>query len=114
MSETSAALSSEARVPTAVPRRYLAQLCKHFRHKLPVTFDAGHGRIEFPMGVCELDATSDEGALLMRAFAGDEAGLARLEEVVARHLERFAFREQPAIRWARAAAPGGAHASVAT
>jgi hypothetical protein len=23
-------LSSEARVPTLVPRRYLAQLCKHF------------------------------------------------------------------------------------
>ena len=38
----------------------------------------------------------------MRLSAGDEAALARLEDVVARHLLRFAFREKPEIRWTRA------------
>jgi hypothetical protein len=103
MNATPAMLSSEARVPTAVPRRYLAQLCKHFQHKLPVTLDEGHGRIEFPAGSCELDAAADAGILLMRVVASDEAALAKLEDVVARHLERFAFREEPEVRWTRAA-----------
>jgi hypothetical protein len=95
--------SSEARVPTAVPRRYLAQLCEHFQHKLPVTFDERQGRIEFAAGRCELDAAASAGTLLMRVVASDEAALARLEGIVARHLERFAFREQPEVRWARVA-----------
>jgi uncharacterized protein len=92
-------LSSEARVPTAVPRRYLGQLCKHFEHKLPVTLSADRGRIEFPAGVGLLEAEAE--ALVMRATASDEAALARLEDVVARHLERFAFRDKPEVRWAR-------------
>lgn len=103
MNATAAMLSSEARVPTAVPHRYLAQLCKHFQHKLQVTFDERHGRIEFPAGRCELDAVASAGTLLLRVVASDEAALAKLEDVVARHLERFAFREQPEVRWTRAA-----------
>ena len=103
MSTTPALLSSEARVPTAVPRRYLAQLCKHFQHKLPVTFDERQGRIEFPAGPCELEAEADAGTLLMRVTAGDKAALAKLEDVVARHLVRFAFREEPQVCWTRAA-----------
>lgn len=93
--------SSEARVTTAVPRRYLAQLCKHFEHKLPVALAEDRGRIEFSGGVCALEAGDD--ALTMRLTAEDEAALARLEDVVARHLVRFAFREPPDIRWTRTA-----------
>jgi hypothetical protein len=96
-------LSSEARVLTAVPGRYLAQLCKHFQHKLPVTLDEGHGRIEFAAGPCELDAETAAGILVMRVIASDESGLARLEDVVARHLVRFAFREKPEVLWTRVA-----------
>jgi hypothetical protein len=102
MSDTSAMLSSEARVPAAVPRRYMAQLCKHFGHKLPVTFDERHGRIEFATGRCELDAEAASEILVMRVIAGDEPDLARLEDVIARHLVRFAFREKPEVRWTRA------------
>ena len=92
---------SEARVATDVPRRYLGQLCKHFQHKLPVELTETQGRIEFPMGVCTLDAAALPGTLLMRATAADETALGRLEEVVGRHLERFAFREPLAVVWAR-------------
>ena len=103
MDATPAMLASEARVATAMPHRYVAQLCKHFGHKLPVTFDERHGRIEFAAGRCELDAASSAGTLLMRVFASDEAALAKLEDVIARHLERFAFREKPEVRWMRTA-----------
>jgi hypothetical protein len=97
-----AALTSEARVATELPRRYLGQLCKHFQHKLPVELTETHGRVEFAMGVCTLDAESVAGVLLMRVEAADEAALAKLEDVVARHLERFAFREALAVAWVRA------------
>ncbi len=97
--EAAPGLSSEARVPTAVPRRYLGQLCKHFEHKLPVALAENRGRIEFPTGVCQLDAETE--ALVMRVTAGDEAALARLEDAVARHLERFAFRDKLEVHWVR-------------
>jgi len=102
MSETVSLRSSEARVSTALPRRYLGQLCKHFEHKLPVVLEEWQGRIAFPMGLCELDAARLPFTLIMRVSAADEAALARLEDVVARHLVRFAFREEMSVRWIRA------------
>ncbi|TCZ65594.1 DUF2218 domain-containing protein [Roseicella aquatilis] len=83
------------------PRRSLAQLCKHFQHKLPVTLDEAHGRIDFPAGTCTLDARDE--VLVMQVAAGDAAGLASLEDVIARHLLRFAFRQPPEIHWTRSA-----------
>ena len=94
--------SVKANVPTVHASKYLQQLCKHFAHKLPVTFDPERGRIEFSLGVCELTAVP--GVLNMRAEAADETALRQLEQVVARHLERFAFREQPEIAWIPAVA----------
>ena len=94
MNASPSTVSSEARVQTALSRRYLEQLCKHFQHKLPVTLEDGHGLIAFPAGTCELDAVAPAGILMMRVVAGDEPGLIMLEDVVARHLQRFAFREE--------------------
>src|SRR5262245_59348360 len=93
---------SEARVATALAARYLGQLCKHFAHKLPVRQTEREGRIDFPIGICRLEAEGD--TLVLNAEAPDADSLARLEEVVARHLERFAFRDKPAIDWHRLAA----------
>ena len=90
--------NSQAQIATPLASRYLQQLCKHFAHKLPVTFDPQQGRIEFQAGTCELVAAA--GALTLRAEAADPEALARLEQVVASHLERFAFREQPQLAWA--------------
>ena len=60
------------------------------------------GRIDFPMGVCTLDAEAAPGTLLMRASPADETALAKRQEVVGRHLERFAFREALAVQRVRA------------
>jgi len=95
------AFRSAARVEMAVPSRYLTQLCKHFEHKLPVTHDGKRGSIAFSAGTCALEA--EDGVLVLRVSTEDEAALDRLEDVVARHLLRFAFREPPAICWVRAA-----------
>jgi hypothetical protein len=97
--------TSQAQVTTAMASRYLQQLCKHFAHKLPASHDALQGRIEFALGTCTLAAAGDR--LTLRAQAADEPDLAQLEQIVARHLERFAFRDQPEVVWVREAADRG-------
>lgn|GEM_PF-4305252 len=37
-------------VPTENANRYLQQLCKHWSHKMDVTFTPDEGRIDFPNG----------------------------------------------------------------
>ena len=90
-------------VSIAKPRRYLGQLCKHFEHKLPASYAENYetGRIEFSVGLCELEADEAQGVLTMRVRAANEADLNRLEDVVARHLVRFAFRETLDLAWSR-------------
>lgn len=99
-------LRSEALVNTANAARYMGQLCKHFGHKIPTKLSDSEGSISFPMGRCALSAA--EQVLTMRAEAADAEALARVEEVVASHLDRFAFRDKPAVRWVRIVDMGNA------
>lgn len=96
-------VSAQARVPTAHASKYLQQLCKHWSHNLSVEFDAGRGTVVFPRnargadwpgdGKVTFDAESD--ALVTRIDASVEGQLEGLKGAVARHLDRFAFREAP-------------------
>jgi hypothetical protein len=92
-----ATLTSVARITTAAALRYLGQLCKHFGHKVPASLEGDHGWIAFPFGRCHLAATDDE--LSLHNTAATEAELQRLDEVIASHLQRFAFRETLTITW---------------
>ncbi len=94
--------TSQAQLESALAERYMIQLCKHFRHKLPVACEPGEGRIEFHSGICSMQAT--EGTLTLHANAASEEELGRLEQVVERHLLRFAFRDAPALAWSRSPA----------
>jgi uncharacterized protein len=92
---------SNVYVPTASASRYLQQLCKHWGHKFEVTFTPEHGEIRFGDGgtVVVLDAT--EQALDIRLATADAETAGRMEDVVARHVERFAFRETLKFDWSR-------------
>lgn len=95
-------MKSSATVPTAHAARYMVQLCKHFGHKIPASWDGQEGRITFEAGEAALRATPD--TLLLVSSATDPAGLSQVERVVASHLERFAFREPDlAVEWRRGA-----------
>ena len=80
-----------AHVPTASASRYLQQLCKHWSHKFEVEFDAHKGRIALPFGPTDLVAGDD--ALDVTITLNDGGDPARAQQVVADHLNRFAFRE---------------------
>lgn len=99
----SAAFAAIARVPTASGSRYLQQLCKHWQHNMPVEFTAERGTVTFPRnargadhpgdGLATFDAAAD--TLDVRIDATSPEQLEGLKGVVARHLDRFAFREAP-------------------
>jgi hypothetical protein len=92
-------LSSTASVATQSALRYLGQLCKHFGHKVPASIEGDHGWIAFDFGRCHLAANDTE--LSLHNSAATPEGLARLEQVIASHLERFAFREELSVTWQR-------------
>ena len=96
------ALTCHAKVATPQAEKYLAQLCKHFQHKRPVSFDQHTGHIGFTVGDCRLGAEADTLALSLSAPDPDQ--LAQLQDVVVRHLLRFAFREELRIEWQPTAA----------
>jgi len=97
------AFQSTVRVRTAHASRYLQQLCKHWAHTLAVEFDEQRGSVTFPRNARGADWPGD-GSLALQADAegvdcrleaSAEAQLQALKGAVARHLDRFAFREAP-------------------
>lgn len=96
-------ISATASVPTAHASKYLQQLCKHWQHNLSVQFTADHGTVTFPRdargadwpgdGLVTFDAKAD--ALEVRIDASVAGRLEGLQGAVARHIDRFAFREAP-------------------
>ena len=89
--------TSKTIIPTEQASRYLQQLCKHFAHKLPATFDEQLGQIVFSIGECRLAAT--EGVLRLSLESPNAAEMPQLQDVVERHLVRFAFREELKMDW---------------
>lgn len=101
-------VSSTASVPTGNGSRYLQQLCKHWAHNLAVEYTSEEGRVTFPRegrggnwaGDGTLTMKAGPEALECRIDASEEGQLEALKGVVARHLDRFAFREAPlAFDW---------------
>ncbi|MHA4837376.1 DUF2218 domain-containing protein [Sphingopyxis sp. MSC1_008] len=96
-------VSATAKAPTAHANKYLQQLCKHWQHNLVVEFTPDHGTVTFPKDARGADwpgdalATFDAGpdALSVRIDASVGEQLEGLKGAVARHLDRFAFREAP-------------------
>ncbi|MBC8129628.1 MAG: DUF2218 domain-containing protein [Rhizobiaceae bacterium] len=94
--------TSTSTLETANGSRYLQQLCKHWSHKFTVDFDSKQGTIELPTGVCMLDAAPSQ--LVIKVDAQEATNLGKLEEVVADHIKRFAFKEDLSFHWKRSAA----------
>ena len=99
----SEATSSIADVPTAHASRYLQQLCKHWEHNLAVEYDAERGKVTFPRdargakwpGDAVVAYAARPDSLECRIEASAAGQLDALKGAVARHLDRFAFREAP-------------------
>lgn len=87
-----------AKVATPNGGKYVRQLCKHWSHKLAVELDGDTGKVTFPAGVTTMAA--DREGIAIRIVGENREDVERLTDVVARHIDRFAFREAPlAYEW---------------
>jgi hypothetical protein len=94
-------MQSHARLNTDKAARYMTQLANHWSHDYAVALDATSARIPLPLGACVMLAEPD--GLNVTVEAPVMTSLARLEDVVAEHLLRFAFREPVGrLAWTRA------------
>jgi hypothetical protein len=84
---------ARGRAATASGSKYLQQLCKHWSHKFDVDFSPTRGEVRFASAVATLEASAD--GLLVTIEADDPDSVERFKETLARHLDRFAFREAP-------------------
>lgn len=98
-------LSSEARVDTDRPSRYLAQLCRHLSQiaqahtdlRAQVEWPDSDGAVTFAWGRCNLHAAA--GVLTLRAEADDEDALSRITRAVAGRIEQIGRRDGLAVSW---------------
>lgn len=100
MTTTTINAISRASISMEKARGYLIQLCKHFGHKIEATYADNKGRVVFDAGVCDLNA-DDPNVLVAQVSTPDETQLTRLEDVIERHLKRFAFKEELSVQWVR-------------
>ena len=105
---TMTTVTASALVPTDSASKYLQQLCKHWQHNLQVEFTPENGTVIFPKDARGANHPGDavvtfnvaEAGLDVRVDASSEEQLEGLKGAVARHLDRFAFREAPlAFDW---------------
>ena len=103
--------TATARIPTTSASKYLQQVCKHWEHNLPVTFDSAHGQITFARDARGADWPADaivtldaeDEALICTINASAEGQRDGLKGALERHIDRFAFREVPlTYNWADA------------
>ncbi len=93
-------LTATAVVVTDAASRYAKQLVAHLGHKVSiegVPGDPGAWRFVFAYGVGLVRA--EEARLLLDASAPDEAALARVQDVLGRHLQRFGQRAGLTVAW---------------
>jgi hypothetical protein len=89
--------ATETRVSTKHAPKYIAQLCKHFGHKVQVEYDERSGRVDFKPGLCVMSVDGD--VLHIRCEGDSPEVIGRVKFILDDHLRRFAWREEPDISW---------------
>ncbi|WP_395333553.1 DUF2218 domain-containing protein [Novosphingobium sp. BL-8H] len=94
-----------AQVATPNGAKYVLQLCKHWSHKLETKVEGSTGTVTFPTAVATMAA--DDVGIAIAITGEDRENVEQLTDVVARHIDRFAFREAPLVydwQWQETAA----------
>jgi hypothetical protein len=94
-------LHARADVRTDRPARYAAQLAKHLGHRSETAWQEPRGFVQLAANAGRCEMRAEPGSLVLDAYAADEDGLAHVEDVIKRHLERFGQRDGIAVHWNR-------------
>lgn len=85
-------LTATSSFETENASRYIAQLCKHFAHKVETRHDATTGAAALPTGPASM--TARDGRLHFEVAAETPESLERAKFIIEDHIKRFAFREK--------------------
>ena len=101
-------ITTSADVATDRPGRYGKQLVSHLSRRSPGTWDdaTGTGTIRFQGGDAALTAA---GEVLRLELTTTPDAVDRLEDVLGRHLVRFATRDRLDVQWHRSDGTTGTH-----
>lgn len=93
-------MTQTTRTTIATPHasRYLQQLCKHWSHKAKADFTPAAGTVTFETWQVAMQAT--DGALDVTVTVQNADEMARMQDVVTSHLQRFATQETLSAAWA--------------
>jgi uncharacterized protein len=92
-------LSSRADVVTANPARYAKQLVSHLSRRIEWSTEGETSTAT--IGTATGRVVVGDGVLTLTAEGPDEEGVARVEDVLGRHLERFGQRNELTVTWVR-------------
>lgn len=99
-------VESHATVPTLRAQRYAKQLVSHLGRKCEVADDPAGQWVILPGGSARCLIAAAENHLTLSALAATAEHLARVEEVVGGHLERFGLKDELHVTWVpQASAP---------
>lgn len=90
-------MSLSANISTTSAARIMKRLCKHWSHKLQVSYDDEQGRVLFDPAVLNMQVSPQ--SLQATLSHADDDTLIRLQQVVADHLQRMAQPEVLVIEW---------------
>jgi hypothetical protein len=91
-------LYARAEIATPTPDRFIRQLVSHLSHKATTERQSDETAvIAVHDGQCKL--TSEGELLVLEATADSAQGLAHIQDVVGRHLERFGARAALRVEW---------------
>ena len=96
---TAPLIASRADVATDAPARYAKQLVAHLGRKL--TFTAEGTAWTTTIGAATAHIVVGDGVLTLLAAGEEEQAVARVEEVLGSHLERFGQRQELTVTWSR-------------
>jgi uncharacterized protein len=91
------ATSSIGEVQTPRAAIYLKHLCKHFSEEIPVEYSETEGFAHFPFGECRLLAKAQ--TLTFHCEAKDAAALAKMQDVIDKHIVMFTKRNPIILAW---------------
>jgi hypothetical protein len=91
------ALTARADVVTDAPERYAKQLVSHLGRRVEFTTAGDRSTARFGAGTGAV--VVGEGVLTLLAEGPDEETLARVQDVLGRHLERFGQRNELIVTW---------------
>lgn len=85
-------LETTSQFETEHASKYLIRLCKHFAHKVEVSYDDNDAEVQFPCGPAFIKADAEKISFIVTAENQDKLEMGK--SIIEKHLIGFAYKEK--------------------